>query len=833
MIYLIFFLSGVAALTYQVAWMKILTVEFGTTVYAAATVLTVFMAGLGIGAWLFGRRVDRSSSPLVLYAVLELSLAGYAVVFLLALPVIHHLYVIIERAFAPSYTSFSLLKLAISALLLLPPTALMGGTLPVLAKHVGIDDRTRGRSLGLLYSFNTLGAMAGAAVIAFVWIVAVGVRGSILIAAAINVALGLAALWLAARRPARLSGQTKRMKITPREAPSASIQPTDARLRPVAIFIAFISGFTILACEVLWTRLFINFLSANALIFAVILIAVLAGLATGAFVSSLLAQRIRRLAPVLGVVQLCSAALLAAMVFKQTAIAGWLARAHESGNPLLPFLTLLMLLFVPCSVLGVTFPVLLSWGSREAATVGADVGVLYAVNTLGSVLGSLTAGFVLIAALGVNTSLLLLAVLYGAASLVLFPSWPARAATGAFVAVLVGLFFAPSLRQPLYWFNNGFTSVIQVPPENTEFLEEGVSSTVGITRIGDVRDLTVNGVIVAETARHDLWDLLSKAHLPMLIHPSPRRVALVGLGAGVSLGAVEKYDLDVLECIELSPEVVRACRRFEDVNQGALDDPRLRLVVNDGRHHLMTTRRKYDVINVDPIDPPVCTLYSRDFFQVCHDRLAEGGLMVQWVPVFRLSPDNIAVIFNAFLEVFEHSTVWYNGTAALLVGSKGRPLEIDASRFISRARQPRVRESLALIGNPDPWLLLSMFVGTTRRFDQVAPGPIPENSDDRPYLEYTVLRSADSMVAKEYWTLRFLEALASPIDDVLSGEMSPEDSWQLARMRQITSQFYSVRLLLFQGREDEAAAAVQSAIRQYQINKDELRVLMTLFALGG
>lgn len=833
MIYLIFFFSGVAALTYQVAWMKVLTVEFGSTVYAAATVLTVFMAGLGLGGWLLGRRADHSRRPLTLYAVLELALAGYAVAFLLALPVVHRLYIFIERVFEPSYTSFSLLKLLVSAVLLLPPTTLMGGTLPVLASYYGVDERTRARRLGLLYSFNTLGAMAGAAVIAFVWIVAVGVRGSILIAAAINVALGIAALWLGARRPAvpRAEGAAEPQRRRRGSSPTVAGPP--ARLRPIAIFIAFVSGFVILACEVLWTRLFINFLTGNALIFAVILIAVLAGLAAGAFVSSLLVQRLRRLAPVLGVIQLVAAGLLVTMVAEQDVIAGWLARAQQTGNPLAPFLTLFAVLFVPCTILGVTFPVLLSWVGRDAATVGSDVGRLYAVNTLGSVLGSLIAGFVLIAAFGVNGSLLMLAVVYGAASLVLFSSTAGRVAAGAVVAVLAGLVLVPGLRQPTYWYNGGFTQVARVPAENTEFLEEGVSSTVGIARFGDLRHLTVNGVIVAQSDQHDLWDLLSKAHLPMLIHPSPRRVALVGLGAGVSLGAVEKYDLDLLECIELSPEVVRACRRFDDVNQRALDDPRLEMVVNDGRHHLMTTRHEYDVINVDPIDPPVCTLYSRDFFQVCHDRLADGGLMVQWVPVFRLSPDNITVIFRAFLDVFDHTTVWYNGTAALLVGSKGRPLSIDVPRFISRASQPRVRESLALIGDPDPLLLLSMFVGTATRFDEVAPGPIPENSDDRPYLEYTVLRSAESMVAKEYWSLRFLQSLGTPIGEVLTGELPPDDRRRLARMREIFGHFFAVRLLLFEGRREEAAATFQAAVDRLDISDAELRILMSFFAFGG
>jgi len=320
----------------------------------------------------------------------------------------------------------------------------------------------------------------------------------------------------------------------------------------------------------------------------------------------------------------------------------------------------------------------------------------------------------------------------------------------------------------------------------------------------------------------------------MLIHPAPRRVALVGLGAGVSLGATEKYDLDILDCIEISPEVVRACRRFERFNQGCLDDPRLGLSVNDGRHFLMTTENRYDVINVDPVDPPVCTLYTQDFFQVCYDRLDTGGLMVQWVPLFRLSPDNIKVVLNAFLNVFEHCTIWYNGTAALLIGSRGGPMEIDVERFVERTRDPRVQESLALVDSPDPWMLLAMFVGDASRFRDVFPDPIPPNTDDRPYLEYTVLRSKESMVPKEFWSVQMLGKFASRFEDyVVDGTFPNNYRVAFARKRTVTNAFFGGRLLLMEGRRDEAIELITRAIREHQVTPAELRYLQSFYGLGG
>jgi spermidine synthase len=309
-------------------------------------------------------------------------------------------------------------------------------------------------------------------------------------------------------------------------------------------------------------------------------------------------------------------------------------------------------------------------------------------------------------------------------------------------------------------------------------------------------------------------------------------VVLVGLGAGVSLGATASYDLDRLVCVELSPEVVRACRLFDGVNGRCLDDPRLEMVVNDGRHFLATTDDRFDVINVDPIDPPVCTLYSRDFFQVCHDRLAPGGLMVQWVPVFRMSPGNIQVIMRSFLDVFPESTVWYNGTAVLMVGSRGRPLQIHLDRFLSRGRDPRVERSLAMVGSPDPWLLLSMFVGDGAVVGRLFADDVPENTDDRPYLEYTVLRTRER--AQEKWVLGMLPRLAGPLEPHLAPEgMVPGYGTDFQRTRRVANAFFQARVLLLEGRRAEAEALLGQVRAGMHVTPRELEALSSYFGLGG
>lgn len=831
MIFFLFFLSGVSALIYQVAWMKILTVEFGSTVYAVSTVLSVFMCGLALGSYLFGRWVDRTSRPLLTYATMEAILGVYAVVFLLSIPLVHEIYFAIERAFHPSFESFSLIKFAFTFILLLLPTTLMGGTLPVLSRYLGLDGRARARRLALLYSFNTLGAVVGSVGFAFFWILALGVKGSILLSVGINLFLALATLGLHhlrgpfARRAAGADNSEEPLAVS-------TVEPRGIPLRRLAIVVAFASGFVILACEVLWTRLFINFLTGNALIFATILTAVLTGLAAGGFIASYCVERVRNIAALLGAVQLTGAAFLALLVVRQSWVGEAFSLAYQSESQFAPFATLFFIVFVPCAVLGITFPALIKWMSRGASTIGSDIGKLYAVNTAGAVLGSLVSGFVLIRALGVNGSLLALSVLYGVVAVLLFTGRIARLAAAAAVLLCVVLLLIPSVREPRYWYNGGFRQVMAIAEENTEFLEEGVSATVGVAKHEADRYLTVNGIIVAQALPHDLWDLVTKAHLPMLIHPDPANVALVGLGAGISLGATEAYDLDRLDCIEISPEVVRASAHFTEFNGNGLADPRLNLLINDGRHYLMTTPHRYDVINVDPIDPPICTLYSQDFFQICHDRLRDGGLMVQWLPLFRLSPDNIEVVLQGFLNVFEHTTVWYNGTAAILIGSKGQPMKIDLQRFLTRASDPRVQESLKMIDAPHPWMLLSMYVGDGSDFREAYPGPIPENTDNRPYLEYTVLRSGDS--ADELSALQMLTKFSTPIEDHLDpAGLVPGYGTQLDRMSRINSGFFQARLHMFVGQQERAEALLRKTITEQRISEEELMGLRHFFAMEG
>jgi spermidine synthase len=840
LIFMFFMASGFSALIYQVAWVRILSVVFGTTIYAISTVLTIFMAGLALGSYYFGKWIDRWPRPLLVYGILELFLAVYVALLVVAMPWIQEMTVLLLKGRELSHASTSLIKFVITSLILLPPTTLMGGTLPVLAKFVTKSSKTIGKSLGLLYGVNTLGAVFGSLVAAYVLIMWLGINRTILLAVSITALVGIASFALGMKKA--FSQQAEFSPTDLKNEPSGyaahfDVKPVSgipgSRL-PVLYAIAFGSGFATLAVEVLWTRLFINFFSSNVLVFATILGAFLTGIALGSFLVSRWVDRLRALDVAVCISILASAVLLSASVVRQGNLGMLFQKIHEleslsmSTKVYLLLGLMFLLVALAATVFGTILPSLFRWCSRSVTTLGRDIGRLYALNTIGSIAGSFAAGFLMIPYLGLNASLLLLGLFYGILAILVVRQTAFRVVSGVITLSVLILVLIPSVRRPIYWFNGGNTMVRQIPSEWTLFLEEGIEGTVGVSTSGDFRVLTVNGITVAESSLHDIWDLLLKAHLPMLIHENPRQVALVGLGAGISLGAVASYrEPEHIDTIEIAPEILPAHRLFESVNRRAWEDPRLNLYLNDGRHFLLTTDNRYDVISVDPTDPPVVYQYTQDFMQLCHDRLADGGIMVQWVPLFHLSSGHLKIIMKAFLNVFsESTTLWYDGTSVLLMGRRGMPLDIDVQLMKKRLLQPGVRSSMAMIGNPDVWRLLSTYVAGYDVLRIITKGDVPENSDNRPYLEYAILRSAPVTSRTFAANLEMFESHLESAGPLLGGKVLTSDNIQkLAREELIMKRLLRMRIHKMHGEQIIAKDILLSLIQDEGVDEAEFKSL--------
>ena len=833
LVYFFLFASGCCALIYQIAWIRILTVAFGTTVYAVSTVLTVFMLGLAIGSYVFGSLADSSKAPLRLYALVEISLGVYAVAFALVSPHFPEWTARLFRGSELSQDPVNLANFVAALVVLLLPCILMGGTLPIVAKFVTESMESLGVRVAVLYGFNTLGAVVGCYFEAFVLIRTIGVQSSILLAAAINIAIGACCFLL---RPSPSTCADHDMERVADSPATRSVSESDIVSPWLVRGIAFASGAITLATEVLWTRLMINFFTGNALVFATILAGFLTGISLASFLVSRIANRIRRLHHFLAALLIAGNMCLILSVAGQAMLATWLSgvrNAPESGlfNGAEWCLIILFLLVTgTVTVLGAVFPLLFRWSAQSLSRLGNQLGALYAFNTLGSLVGSFVAGFVFLKLLGVNRSLVLLALVYAVLALAVSRRKLVRLATGAVCLVSLVLFFHSDFCRPVYWFNAGFNTIQKISPDDTLYLEEGVEATVGVAKFGSSIGLTVNGIIVAQSTFSDLWDLQLKAHLPMLIHEAPRRVALVGLGGGVSLGTVLAYDvLQRVDCIEISKAVVPAHKYFEAFNNRCWTDGRLNLWINDGRHFLLTTEQRYDVISVDPTDPPICNQYTQDFFQLCHDRLDDGGLMVQWVPLFRITPLHIRIIMRAFKNVFPESTLWYDGTSVLLIGRRGGPLEIDFARFLRRAKEPRVQRMLAQIGAPTGEMLLATFLCGPDELDRLIGTNVPPNTDDLPFLEYTVLLGDRRDPRTLAQNLEILIRHYEPIDKLLAHSQTRADLHEYHRLREAMKMLMQVRIHARRRNRPEWEKLIREVIVDYDLQPEELSTLQVFY----
>ncbi len=532
---------------------------------------------------------------------------------------------------------------------------------------------------------------------------------------------------------------------------------------------------------------------------------------------------------------LCAAGWLIASALGRLALGRFFQYLHTLGGSqpatvALCLAAVFLLVGVPSAFLGAVFPVVLRWGGGSLATLGSHVGGVLLANTLGAIAGSFVSGFFSLTYLGLAPSLLALAATYALLATPVFTRRVPRALACLALAGCLALLCVPSVRRPILWFNGGFTGARPIPASDTLFLAEGPEGAVGVIQRHDVRALTVNGVIVAETSQNDLWDLLLKAHLPMLLHEQPRSVAIVGLGAGVSLGAIEAYDVRRIDCAEISEQVVEASRLFADFNHRCWEDDRLHMWINDGRHFLLTTSQRYDVINVDPVDPPVCNQYTREFFQLCYDRLNPGGLMVQWVPLFHLWPEHLRVILGDFLKVFPDSTLWYDGTSLLLIGRHGGPLRIDLPRFWQRANEPGVRESLAMIGQPHPLILLATYVGGPETLRKLADGETAGNTDDVPYIEYRLLLAGPPDDRAQASNLEMLAPAFEPCKRWLPvADLDPQHVAKLRQARALLQQLLQVRILTLRGEFRRADERLAKVTARFELQPAELKLLRPFY----
>jgi spermidine synthase len=757
--------SGAAGLIYEVVWLRLLALSVGHTVAATGTVLAAFMGGLASGAMIAGRtagRVDQRRA-LRVYASLELAIAMCA----LGLP-------LVVSGFAPLLSGayqrgpgvmFAVARIAASIAVLFVPAAAMGATFPF-ALQVFTRPGARGASDAVwLYTVNTSGAAIGALATGFVLIPSLGLRATTTIAIALNLAAAAVAIALAAgtepvAKPTDASPATPRRPASPRvkrrhDARGAVPAPQPGWL---PLTMAAVAGFVTLVFEVAFTRLLAVALGPTSYAFAAMLAAFITGLAIGAAVASAIKPSWNTAAVALAALTAIGAiAAITAGSFAATALPMQVAHAvaERSAGPVgvlsqQAFYALVLLL--PLSVsFGTLFPICAMLAAARDEALARPVSMVYGVNTVAAIAGSLAAAFVFLPLGGVQMTLRLACGLALAGALLGLTA--ARSTrhqiAGAFALAIAAVPVAFAPRWDPNLLSSGpykYASQVRTLNLNLEvgltvgrllYYREGATATVSVRQLAGITALAIDGKVDASNGADMLTQKLL-AHLPLLLHPDPRRIVVIGLGSGVTLGAALRHGLTQADVVEISPEVAEAAALFEHDNGGARRDSRTRLILADGRTHLQLSGARYDAIISEPSNPwmaGVASLFTEEFFRAARARLAPGGIICQWAHTYDLGAADLRSIAATFAKVFPNGTIWLVGAGdVLLIAREGdQPLPIAD---LTRAWRPDVAADLATVSVFEPFSLLSLYVTGPGGLQRYAGGAVTQ-TDDRNTLEFS------------------------------------------------------------------------------------------------
>lgn len=781
--------SGMAALIFQILWIKQLSLIVGVEVHAIALAVSAFFFGLAVGSAWLGRLADRSANPLRLYAGIEMGVA------LLALGVTWAL----SHGAAPFARAEQTWSwgawLTLLALVAIPPL-LMGGTLPVLLRACGAAQV--GRAGGILYAANTAGAIAGALLPAFVLIPAYGVGRTACAAAALNLAAAAGAWALQRRAPAP----------APR-APSAAPVRALSGEAWLAIGLYSAAGAIAMGYEVLWSQMVVPFMSTRAFAFSVVLAVYLAGLALGAALYARWEHRLRdpwRVFALLiagaGLVALLEVVLLGpwlidAQSLAEAAVRQW-SDSGLAGMSARFAVVASWVVLLPTLLLGAAFPAVLRIAVPSDRR-GQGAGLVLAGNTLGGIAGTLVVAFVLLPRLGTVHALAVLAA--AACAVGIAAVW--RSGAPMTRAVAVALFGAVLI---LGWALPADHLARRLPGAKDGklvFYDESRGGTVAIVERGEgeqrFRRLYIQGVSNSGDAMPSLRYMRLQALLPLVVHAGePRSALVIGYGTGITAGALSRYPgLERRVVAELLPGVLRAGALFKG-SYDAAADPGLDRRLRDGRRELLTSQERYDLITLEPPPPSaagVVNLYSQDFYELAATRLNPQGVVAQWLPLPTQNLDDTRALVASFIAVFPHATLWTTELHEMLLVGSLQPMPLDAARIAGRMADPRLRQALADVGVGSPAALLATWVTDREGLARFA-GQTPPVTDDRPAIEYAAWVRPREIV-------HTLPALLALRGEPPLGGGTPALTADIKQERAVLDLFYRSALAAYRGDRQE------------------------------
>lgn len=725
-VYFLFLFSGITALIYEVVWTRMLALVFGHTVFSVSIVLAAFMAGLGFGSYFFGYSIDRfenrtnhlngdsldetsseywsASKTLLSYGFIEILIFLICLIVSLVLFKFSIVYSWLSSFLPESAVIQNAVKSLLAFGLMFVPASLMGATLPIISKYYITDNNKLGSQVAILYGVNTLGAAFGCMLTGFFLIPTFGVLQTALSAALLNLFIGISAIRIYQESP----GTSHNFSLPHFIMPSFKW----GQEQKVWMVVSFMCGFSALAYEVLWTRLLVFSISSTVYSFSMMLGVFLLGLMLGSWLVVIVFRSNVDLRMVLICLQAGIGFYVIVSLYNMNLLLSAPWNSYNLQKPLAVFGRYFFdssaLMLLPTVALGMSFPILVKMISRGYEYIGEGIGIIYGMNTLGAIFGSLLTGFLLLPRLGAQQSLLLVATLNLLMMMYLFRTSDYLTSTlrKTMTVVLAGIILAVNVGMPSDLLNQFFMrdSAGRKDISKLLYFKEGLTDTVAVFKDNygtidpEAKRLVTNGLSMSAVNYIASRYMKLLAHIPILLKDNPEDVLVVCFGTGQTAGAAAIHPkVKSVDSVDLSESIVKAGNLFSSQNYNVLKNERVNIVIQDGRNYLLTTKKMYDVITSEPPPPRTAhtvNLYTKEYYSIAQRHLNPGGIMAQWIPLHSQGKDEVLMHFKTFLSVFPHAIAWMPVANEILIIGSTNPINIDLEKLRERFSDPIVSKSM-------------------------------------------------------------------------------------------------------------------------------------------
>ena len=716
LICILFLLSGLASLMYQIVWFKQLSYFLGNTTYSQVVVLSTFMGGLAIGSWWWGKKADESKNPLKLFAWLEIGIAVYCFLYMPIFEGAKALFILLVKTqgWASDSGIVLSLKFIVSILTMFVPTILMGGTLPVLVRYLSNRFSEIGKNISILYFINSLGAVFGSILAGFFLIQKIGLKSTVFVGAMMDLLVGLVFLWIVyLSNRIVYKAEIVNSKINEKKE-ELLVSPIQYK---IILLIALTSGFCAMSYEIIWLRLLIPILSSSTYSFTLILTVFIFGLALGSLLVYFILPKIKNQYYFLGICQIgiIASILLTIPFYERIPYMIWsgIGENLKTFTGYYKYLSFQffyssIIMILPTLFMGMCLPVVSKLAVNQINNSGKKVGNIFALNTLGTVIGSILTGIILIPFLGISVSIDIILIINALIFILIVITNQLRRLTRLSFAliVLVGLGILKSISHVDYrkWAYSIMMSEVPrkinriKPPKSFEkfvkqqkeihnkilFYEEGLNGTFVVSE-NDRKEICLytNGKADAHS-KNDFTTQSLLAHIPLILHRNPDSIFVIGFGAGTTIGSVLKYkNVKFAQVAEISKEVIDASVHFEHINNQPFKDSRLSLIKDDGISALRLSPYSFDIIFSQPSNPwssGVGNLFTANFFKDCKSKLKSDGILAQWFNLYEMNDNILKLVLRTLRSEFDYLQIWQIGPSDILILCSSKTLNINLNK---------------------------------------------------------------------------------------------------------------------------------------------------------